>query len=481
MTSVAIVGAGIGGLGLAMRLKRAGMDDFVVLERSDGVGGTWRHNSYPGAACDVPSHLYSYSFARNPNWSKTYANQPEILAYLQACAEHAGVLAHLRTGWEAVGATWSEADRRWTIVSRDGEKVDAAVAVFAVGMLDRPFEAPLEGLGTFAGHVFHSAQWDHDHDLTGRRVGIVGTGASAIQIFPEVSAVAAYTTLFQRSAPYLLPRRDFPYSEEAKRRFARNPIAARRERWNLYRSFERNTAFRVSDPRVDELQSISLSYLARRVQDEELRAKLTPDYRFGCKRVLVSSDYYKAVNQENVEIVTDPIARVGPSGIETSSGRRIEFDTLVMATGFRASDYLYGIEVVGRDGRKLHDEWADGAFAYLGMTVAGFPNLFLLYGPNTNQGGNSIIFILEAQGAYVVRALRAMRRRRARAVEVRPSVMQRYDQETQAAMAGTVWASGCSNYFANAKGRIVTQLPHPSRWYWRRTRWFARREYEFSR
>jgi cation diffusion facilitator CzcD-associated flavoprotein CzcO len=474
---VAIIGAGAGGLGLAIRLVKSGRRDFVVFESADGVGGTWRHNSYPGAACDVPSHLYSYSFAPKPDWSRTYATQPEILAYFEECAERYGIGPHLRPDTRITSARWDEGARRWYLRDDAGGAYEADVLVSAIGTFTTPSVPAIEGLDTFAGPCFHSARWEHEHDLAARRVAVIGTGASAAQIVPELAKTARQVSVFQRTPQWILPRSDKPFTDEQKRRFARNPVAARRHRWEIYRAFEKNITFRHGDAMAEQLRLLALSHLHHRIKDDELRAKLTPDYPFGCKRTLVTSDFYKALVRDNVELVTEAIDHVTPDAVVTADGRRHPVDAIVLATGFAATEYLRGIEVVGVGGRRLHDDWSEVAHAYMGLTVSGYPNFFMLYGPNTNQGGNSIIFILEAQAAYVVRALRAMRRRRAGAVDVRREVMEAYNAELAQALAGTVWDDGCQSYFKNANGKIATQLPHPSLWYWRRTRRFRMREY----
>ena len=475
---VAIIGAGAGGLGLAIRLLKSGQRDFVVFEASDGVGGTWRSNTYPGAACDVPSHLYSYSFARKPDWTKTYANQPEILDYFEGCADRFGVRSHLRTGVRITAACWDENALCWRLTDAEGKFYEADVVVSAIGTFAAPSVPAIAGLDTFAGPRFHSARWEHEHDLTGKKVAVIGTGASAAQIVPEVAQLADRVDVYQRTPQWILPRSDKPFTEEQKRRFARNPIAARRHRKQIYWAYEKTIAFNHDDDTADRLRAIALSHLEYRIKDDELRAKLTPDYPFGCKRTLVCSDFYKAVTRDNVELVTDPIDRITWGSVVTADGRDRPADILVLATGFRATEYLEGVDVVGVGGRRLHDDWAEVAHAYMGLTVSGYPNFFIFYGPNTNQGGNSIIIILEAQAAYVLSALRQMRRRRVRAVDVRRDVMEAYNRDLEVALAGTVWSDGCQSYFRNANGRIATQLPQTSRWYAQRTRRFRMKEYE---
>jgi cation diffusion facilitator CzcD-associated flavoprotein CzcO len=477
-TRVAIVGAGVGGLALAMGLLEDGRDDFVVLERSDGVGGTWRYNTYPGAACDVPSHLYSYATRPNPYWSRAYAGQPEILAYLERCADESGVRPHLRTGWEVASATWDADDARWTVCSTTRDEVVADVVVFATGLFGEPRRPDIDGIDSFAGEVLHSARWDHSVPLAGRRVGVIGTGASAAQLIPEVAEVAAHTTIFQRTPPYVLPRKDPEYTAEQHERFATDPAELTRVRDELYRWFEDTVAFKPAEPAAALLKDMALDHLTKRIEDEELRAKLTPEYELGCNRTLISSAFYDAVLRDDVDLVTDAIRRIEPGGVVTADGQLHELDVLVLATGFKAGEYLHGIDVAGVGGERLHDRWSDLPTAYLGMAVPGFPNLFVFYGPNTNQGGNSIILILEAQAAYVRAALDALDGAGVAAADVRPEVAAAYDDELRAALGETVWSTGCHSYFTDASGRVVTQLPWTSAWYADRTKAFDLDDYE---
>jgi cation diffusion facilitator CzcD-associated flavoprotein CzcO len=474
---VVVLGAGIGGMATAVRLHRAGIDDFVILERGDGVGGTWRWNTYPGAACDVPSHLYSFSFAPNPDWTSTFARQPEILAYLERVADDFGLRPHLRFGRTVTAMRWDDSSSTWTVETDEGETYEAGVVISALGTFTEPKLPAIDGLDDFAGRLLHSARWDHGIDLAGQRVGVIGTGASAIQIIPTIAPAAGHTTVFQRTAAWIVPRKDPPYTAEEQAVFRATPRLARRHRGDIYRAYEERTSFEVDSPVEAALEAFALDYLAAKVADPELRAKLTPNYRIGCKRVLPSSDYLPAMQRDDVTLVTDGIVRVLPAGVETADGTVHELDVLVAATGFDATGWLKGIDVVGRGGRSLRQAWSAGARAHLGITVSGFPNLFLLYGPNTNQPGNSIIFILEAQAAYAVRALRAMDRAGATSVEVRPEVQEAYVAAIDEAMQGTVWQSGCASYFHDEHGRVATQLPHPSRWYWRRTLQFHPEEH----
>lgn len=465
---VAVIGAGAGGLGLGILLLGAGIDDVVLFDRADGVGGTWRVNTYPGAECDVPSHLYSFSFALNPGWTKTFAGQAEILAYLEECAERSGVRDRVQTSTAVRSVVWDDERCRWRLRTEHGDEWTAQVVVSAVGMFNAPAWPAIAGLDAFAGPVMHSARWDHDVELAGRRVGVVGTGASAVQIVPAVAGDVAHLALFQRSAPWILPRNDRPYSDDDKLRFAADAMAARRHRKGIERFYEGNTAFRVGDPRLAGIEAFARGHLEASVADPGLRAALTPDDPIGCKRILLSDDFYAAIQQDHVELVTAPIDRVTASAVVTGDGAEHPLDVLVLATGYRATDYLHGLEVVGRDGRRLHDDWASEPRAHLGMTVPGYPNLFILYGPNTNQGGNSILLILEAQARYVVRALRAMERDGFAALEVTDEAFTAYNRSLDDDLAGTVWTS-CRSYFRTPSGHIATQLPHPAGWYRGRT------------
>ncbi len=477
---VAILGAGFGGLAMAHRLAESGIDDVVIFERGGGVGGTWRQTSDPGAACDVPSHLYSLSFAPNPDWSRTYATQPEILHYIEDCYDRFDLRRKVRFSTEIVEVAWDGGRYQWRMRDRDGRRYEARIVVSAIGMFHTAAVPDFEGLGDFEGTTFHSAHWDHDHDVTGRRVAVIGTGASAIQIVPAIADRAKKVDVYQRTPPWILPRKDAPYTHEQRRTFAEQPEVARRLRDELHDAFEQSTTFFTGDPAGAALEAFARGYVERKVRDPDLRASLTPDYPIGCKRTLVSSNYYPALQRDHVELVTTAIERIEPDGIRTSDGTERPCDTIALCTGFRATEYLGGIEVVGRDGAELHERWAGVPRAYHGMAVPGFPNFFMLYGPNTNQGGNSIILILEAQARFVVGALEAMRADGARAVEVRPETMQRYLAELEAALGRTVWSSNCDSYFRTPGGDIVTQLPHTSGWYRERTARFTAGDFELT-
>ena len=470
---VAVLGAGFGGLAAAIGLVKAGNRDFAVLDAADGVGGTWRANTYPGAACDVMSHLYSLRSTPKKDWSRTYATQPEILAYLDGVADRWGLRQHLRPRTRVVTAAWQEGQQCWQLTCADGSVLRARVVICALGLLSRPAVPDLAGLTDFTGPVCHTAAWDlPDEAIAGHHVAVVGTGASSVQVVPALARVAASVTVLQRSPAWVLPKLDRPHSPEELRRFTRLPMAARVHRWRTYWRYERSTTFRTGEPKAGQLTALALSYLERKIPDPELRAALTPDYPLGCKRILVSTAFYKALALPHVRLVTAPIETFTATGIRTADGSEHRVDAVVLATGFTASEHLAGLEVTGRGGRRLHEDWREGAYAHLGITVDGYPNLFLMYGPGTNQGGNSIVFLLECQARYIVTLLLRARRRGVDTLEVRARVVRRYDRRHQRALAGTVWATGgCSSYFRNAAGTITTQLPHTSLWYWSRTRW----------
>jgi cation diffusion facilitator CzcD-associated flavoprotein CzcO len=472
---IAILGAGAGGLAMGIALRRAGFDDFTIYEKSDGVGGTWRDNGYPGAACDVPSRLYSFSFEPGWTWSRTYGTQPEILAYLEHCADKYELRTHLRCETEIREARWDDDEQIWRLRAATGEEFVADVLVSGLGMLNVPVIPDIPGRDRFAGRSYHSARWDHSDDLDGKRVAVIGTGASAIQFVPAIAPITAHLTVFQRSPCWVLPKIDPEHTAEDQERFAKQRVRTRLDRWKIWWAYER-ASFDAESEQTKQQTALGAGYIARKVEDPDLRAVLTPDFPVGCKRPLISRDWYPTLVRDDVRVVTEPITEITEAGVLTADEAEHAVDTIIFGTGFKANEYLSSIEIFGRDGRRLHDDWSSGAEAYLGTTVAGYPNLFVLYGPNTN-GVNSIIFIHEAQAHYVVRALRSMRRRRVRSVEVKPKVMRKYNERIQAAMPGTVWVAGCNNYFATSDGKVVTQLPYSGGRYWFRTRMFASWQY----
>jgi cation diffusion facilitator CzcD-associated flavoprotein CzcO len=459
---VAIVGAGFGGLGMAIRLKQAGIHDFAVLERADAVGGTWRDNTYPGCACDVPSHLYSFSFAPNPGWSRTFSRQPEIWDYLRECSERFGVTPHVRFGHDVTAADWDDDAQRWSIETSAGA-LTAEILVGAMGPLSAPSVPSIPGLDTFAGTAFHSAEWNHDHDLTGERIAVIGTGASTIQLVPEIQPRAGRLHVFQRTPPWIMPHPDRPIGEREQRLYRRFPAAQRLVRGAIYWSRE-TFVLGFLHQRVMRLpERLARRHLRHQVPDTALRAKLRPSYRMGCKRVLISNDYYPALTKPNVEVVTDGIREVRPGSIVTHDGTEREIDTIVFGTGFHVTDMPVAEIVRGRDGRTLAEHWQGSPQAHRGTSIAGFPNLFMLVGPNTGLGHNSIVFIIESQVRYVLDCLRVMDERGVASVDVRPEAQAAFNEEVQRSMRGTVWTSGgCASWYLDANGRNTTLWPGSS-------------------
>lgn len=459
---VAIVGAGFAGLALAIRLRREGRDDFVVLERAGEVGGTWRDNTYPGCQCDVPSRLYSLSFAPNPGWTRSFSRQAEIQAYLRRLVRDHGLEGHLRLGCEVTGSTWSDDAGAWRVETSDGP-LHAGVLVGAMGGLSEPSIPALPGLERFEGTVFHSARWDHDHDLSGERVAVVGTGASAIQFVPRIRRHARRVHVFQRTPPWILPSTDRPIPAPERWLYGKVPALAKLARAGIFWSREAVVLGMRNPEAMRALETLAKAHLRVQVRDRDLRARLRPDYRLGCKRILLSNDFYPALQARNVELVTDAVSAVGPRSVMTRDGREREVDTLVFGTGFHVTDAPSARQVRGRDGRLLEDVWRGSPRAYRGTTVAGFPNLFLLVGPNTGTGSTSQVFMIEAQVAYVLDALRTMERERLGTVEVRPDALERYNRRVQQRMEGTVWtAGGCGSWYLDAQGRNTTLWPDAS-------------------
>jgi cation diffusion facilitator CzcD-associated flavoprotein CzcO len=477
---VAIVGSGFAGLGMAIKLKEHfGLEDFVVLERRDGVGGTWHDNTYPGCQCDVPSHLYSFSFAPNPDWSRAFSMQPEIEAYLQRCARDFGVAPHVLLDTEVTAMRWDEGRDRWCVETSRGS-LEADVVVSAVGGLSEPSIPDLPGLDRFEGPAFHSAQWNHEHDLTGDRVAVIGTGASAIQLVPRIQPQVAQLKVFQRTAPWIMPHPDHRISGRVRRLFRAFPPLQRAVRDGIYWGRE---AFVLGfmHPKLMQhgVERIARRHLARQVRDPELRRKLTPRYRLGCKRVLISDDYLPALQRENVELVTDPIAEVRERSIVTRDGTEHAVDTIILGTGFKIMDMPIAERVRGRGGRLLADVWDGTPQAHHGITIAGFPNFFMLLGPNTGLGHTSVVFMIEAQIAYVADALRTMQERRVAAVEVRPEAQEASTREVQERLQGTVWnTGGCASWYLDAQGRNATIWPGFTWPYKRRTLRFDAESYD---
>lgn len=479
---VAIAGSGFAGLGMAVRLREAGIDDFVILERGDDVGGTWRDNTYPGCQCDVPSHLYSFSFAPNPDWTRTYSKQGEIQAYLQRVARDHDLYRHCRFGHEVEKGAWDENAQLWRVTTSQGE-LTADIGVLGVGALSEPRLPDVPGLDTFVGTVFHSAAWKHDHDLTGERVAVIGTGASAIQFVPEIQPKVGKLHVFQRTPPWILPHTDRPISGLERRAYRRWPALQRLVRGTVYGLREWLVVGLTRDKRIMRLpQGLARKHLERQVRDPELRRKLTPDFTLGCKRILLSDRWYPTLQQPNVELVTDGISEIRPHGIVTADGTEREVDTVIAGTGFLVTDFPAAERVFGRGGTSLAETWGGSMSAYLGTTVSDFPNLFVLVGPNTGLGHTSMVYMMESQFNYVVDAVRTMEREGVAAVEVRPEVLKAYNDELQRRMGRTVWSSGgCASWYLDATGRNTTLWPDFTFRFRERTRHFDRQSYLLER
>ncbi|HWF54831.1 MAG TPA: NAD(P)/FAD-dependent oxidoreductase [Solirubrobacteraceae bacterium] len=459
---VIVVGTGFAGLGMAIKLKEAGEDDFVVLEKAQSVGGTWRENTYPGCACDVQSHLYSFSFEPNPTWSRMFASQPEIRAYLEHCTDKYGVRPHLRFDSEITSAEYDEALRLWRVVVNGGERrYTARVLVAGFGPLSRPELPSIDGVEEFGGDFFHSAQWRSDVELAGKRVAVIGTGASAIQFVPRIASQVGELKLFQRTAPWVLPKPDRPTTGIERGLFRRMPALQKLYRELIYWRLETRVLGMTLHPKVMKAaELVGKLHIRRSIKDPVLRALLTPDYTIGCKRILMSNDYYSSLDRPNVSVISGGIARVTPTGVIDADGNEHEVDVIIYGTGFKVRDPLGSLQITGRDGAELGSLWRErGLEAYLGTTIAGFPNLFLLVGPNTGLGHNSIIYMIESQVHYVLDAIATMRRRQLAAVDVRPDVQGRFNDDLQAQLAGTVWSSGCSSWYLDESGKNRTLWP----------------------
>jgi cation diffusion facilitator CzcD-associated flavoprotein CzcO len=466
---VVVVGAGFGGIAAAIELRRQGIADVTILERAGGLGGTWRHNTYPGAACDVPSHLYSYSFAQRSDWTRLCSPQPEILAYAEEVARRHGVDRLVVGDTEVTACRWDETAAQWSIETSAGKRYEADAVVLATGQLHRPAWPAIPGAESFAGHIMHSAEWDPAIDLRDQRVAVIGTGASAVQFVPEIAPLVRSLTVVQRTGNWFLPRRNRPYPRAWRAAVAHVPGLQRWRRRFVTEYGETLTAM-IRHPRTLGRIGAARSALFMRSQlrDPELRRKAWPDYAFGCKRVLFSSAFLPALARDNVELVTDAIASIGPDGPVTASGTTIAADTIIYATGFKTNDFVAPMEVTGTGDRTLREAWSGGASAHLGITVPGFPSMFLMYGPNTNTSGGSILVYLEAQAAYLAQALALVAARGGAALDVRPEVAAGSDAGVQGRFAGTAWTA-CDSWYRDGGGRIVANWPGYMREYVRAT------------
>ena len=476
--AVLIIGTGFSGLGMGIRLKQAGIDSFTILERADGVGGTWRDNHYPGCACDVQSHLYSFSFEQNPEWTRMFAPQPEIRSYLEHCADKYGLKAHIRFNAEVVEARYDEAAALWRVRTRDGRAFSARALVSGMGGLSNPAFPKIPGLETFIGPTFHSAQWNHEVDLRGKRVAVIGSGASAIQFVPQIVPQVAHLDYYQRTPPWILPKPDRDVSAFERRLFRLLPFTQRLFRNAIYWLMEsRVVGFKRNSRIMPFAQRVARAHIRRQVADPALRRKVTPDYAIGCKRILISNDYYPAISKSHVDVITDAIAEVRPHGIVTADGSEREVDAIIFGTGFKAQDPIPRGAVFGRGGIDIVDSWKDGPEAYLGTMTSGFPNFFMLMGPNTGLGHNSMVYMIESQIEFVMNALRTLRDRHAKAIDVRPEVQKSYNAGIQQRLAGAVWSSGCKSWYLNDRGKNTTLWPGFTFVFRRLTRRFEPKDY----
>ena len=466
--TVAIIGTGFGGLCMAIQLKKAGIKSFIIFEKTDQIGGTWRDNTYPGAACDVPSHLYSFSFESKHDWTRKYSEQKEIFDYLQHCAQKYEILPHIRFNTEVENVTFDENLGLWQFSSTRGEEFSAKVFVSACGQLNRPAYPKIPGLDDFQGVQFHSARWNHKYDLTQKRVAVIGTGASAIQFVPQVAKKVKELTLFQRTPAWVVSKPDRAYLPIEKTLF-KIPLLQKLHRGQIYWWNEiRFLSFQQNSLPNKLFQWVAERHIEENIKDPQLRATLTPKDPLGCKRILISNDYLASLTQSNVKVVTDDISEVEPDGVMSSKGNFYPVDAIIYGTGFQSTDFLAPIKIHGRNGQELNQAWREGAEAYLGITVTGFPNLFILYGPNTNLGHNSIIYMIESQVKYIMSCIKTLREKNLRFLDVKSEPQRTYNNEIQRRLKTSVWAAGCTNWYTNASGKNTNNWPSFTfEYYWR--------------
>ncbi|WP_051146673.1 flavin-containing monooxygenase [Marinobacter daepoensis] len=505
-TRIAIIGTGFSGLGMAIKLKEAGFEDFVILEQSDNVGGTWHDNHYPGCACDVQSALYSFSFEQNPNWTRMFARQPEIQAYLRHCAEKYGLMEHIRFKTHVAGARWNDKTSAWMIETCDSpglwaymeekglkpgseldrsdkslpafRKLRAEILVSGMGGLSTPAYPEIKGIDTFTGASFHSQTWDHDYDFRGKRVAVIGTGASAIQFVPEIAREVAHLDLYQRTPPWIMPKPDRELRPLEQAMFNKFPQTLNALRQSIYWMLEARVLGFVANPRILKIGELQARrHIRNQIRDKELRKKVTPDFHFGCKRVLISNNYYPALDQKHVDVLTDGIREVSGNTIIDIHGVERPVDCIVYGTGFKAQEPIPKGMIFGRDGRDLLDAWCDGAQAYKGTTVAGFPNFFMLMGPNTGLGHSSMVYMIESQVQYVLDAIKKMDHWGWKSVDVTADACGRYNASIQARLGDSVWQTGCKSWYVNENGKNTTLWPGFTWQFRQQTRRFDAEQY----
>lgn len=474
---IVIVGAGFAGLGMAIALDKAGRGDYVIFEKASEIGGTWRENTYPGCACDIRSLLYSFSFEPKRDWSRQFPRQPEILEYLRQVVARYDLARRIKFGAEVVWMAYDDSAGRWTLRLADGRTANCRILIIAMGFLHQPNIPDIPGTESFAGPRFHSAQWDHSVDLTGKRVAVIGTGASAIQFVPQVAKQAGHLTVFQRTPPWVLPKLDRPLTEREHTLFRRVPGFQRAYRWRIYWQNER-TIVAFTKPKLAALgERMARAFIDRQIADPELRRKVTPDYRMGCKRVLLANDYYPALTKPHVDLVTEAVTGIDPHGVTAADGTRCDADVIIYGTGFHVTDAFASADITGSNGRAITDEWSGGPEAYLGLAVAGFPNLFVLVGPNSGLGHNSMIFMIESQLHYVLKCLDLIDKKGA--LVVGDQAQRRFNADLQRRLTGSVWTSGgCRSWYLDPTGVNRALWPGSTVSYWWRTRRLAARDFE---
>ncbi len=474
-----VIGAGFAGICIGIKLKQAGYHNFLILERDADLGGTWLANHYPGAACDVQSHLYSYSFEPKADWSRMFGPQREIWEYMQHCAGKYGLTPHFKFNTTVTGADYDEAAGLWKVKTAD-TSFTAKVLISCTGGLSQPALPEIKGLDSFKGNMFHSARWNHTVSLEGKKVAVIGTGASAIQIVPAIAGQVKELLLFQRTPPWILPKPDRAMSAFEKKMFAALPFTRQLLRGFLYWRNELFAVGFVSKPGIMNVaRKMALKHIDQTIADPVLRKKVTPTYTVGCKRVLLSNEYYQTLCRSNVDVITEGITEINASGLQTSDGKQHDVDAIVLATGFHAADGVVAIDLKGRNGLDINQAWKDGAEAYLGTTVSGFPNLFLIVGPNTGLGHSSMLLMIEAQVQYIMGAIAHLQRNKLKAINVKPEVQEAYNKDIQQQLSHTVWQTGgCHSWYQNKNGKNVTLWPGHTFTFMRRTKHFEADKYE---